>query len=189
MTQLRSYTLLKVVIILLIVAIIAPTHLVIAQDDATPELINLINALRASYGLTPYTVDPELMSLAQEHSAYQASIHTSTHQHSDGRVPPELGVVENVAGGDLGYVDPQIVVYQIWVDPGHMKTMIGYEAGSMGVGIADDGKTVYYTLEVRPAGTATIISPRRNCLKHTPPMDRRDYYPCRGNSADNPAHN
>jgi LysM repeat protein len=31
--------------------------------------------------------------------------------------------------------------------------MLGYSAGSMGVGVADDGVTAYYTLEVRPAGT------------------------------------
>ncbi len=96
--------------------------------------------------------------MAQEHSAYQASIHTSTHQHSDGSGPPDLGVVENVAGGDIGFITPQVAVYQIWVDAVHMKTMTGYEAGSMGVGVADDGETVYYTLEVRPSDSAATAS-------------------------------
>jgi LysM repeat protein len=124
-----------------------------AQDPRS-ELIAVINSLRASYGLPPYSVDPELMAMAQEHSAYQASIHRGTHQHSDGRVPADLGVIENVAGGTLGYVTPQIVVYNIWADPGHLHTMIGYPGGAMGVGVADDGETAYYTLEVRPAGQA-----------------------------------
>lgn len=124
-----------------------------AQDPAA-EMITVINALRASYGLAPYAVDPGLMAMAQEHSRYQASIHKSTHQHSDGRDPPDLGVVENVAGGTFGYITPQVVVYNIWADPVHMRTMIGYESGAMGVGVADDGETTYYTLEVRPTGTA-----------------------------------
>jgi len=154
----RSYLLLKFILVLLIFAGFFPTHRVSAQESARSELINLINGLRASYGLAPYTVDPGLMAMAQEHSAYQASIHTSTHQHSDGSDPPDLGVVENVAGGDIGFLDPQIAVYQIWVDAVHMKTMTGYEAGSMGVGVADDGETVYYTLEVRPSDSAATAS-------------------------------
>lgn len=124
-----------------------------AQDPRS-ELVAVINGLRTSYGLPPYSVDPGLMAMAYEHSAYQASIHRSTHQHSDGRDPPDLGVIENVGGGTLNYVTPQVVVYEIWVDPGHLHTMIGYPAGSIGVGVADDGETVYYTLEVRPAGQA-----------------------------------
>lgn len=120
-----------------------------AQDERS-ELIAVINALRADHGLEPYTVDAGLMQMAQEHSEYQASIHKSTHQHSDGRNPPQLGVVENVAGGDFGFLDPHTAVYKIWQDWGHMQTMIGYPAGAMGVGIASDEDTIYYTLEVRP---------------------------------------
>jgi uncharacterized protein YkwD len=121
-------------------------------------MIVVINGLRASYGLAPYAVDPLLMEMAQQHSLYQASIHHSTHQHSDGRDPPELGVVENVAGGTFGYVTPSDVVYEIWADPGHLHTMIGFPDGVMGVGVADDGETVYYTLEVRSSSQASNAS-------------------------------
>lgn len=132
---------------------------VMAQNEST-ELINVINELRASQGLQPYTVDPALMTLAQEHSAYQASIHKSTHEHKDGRTPGQIGVVENVAGGTLGYVTPWIVVYRIWVDYGHWSTMVGYSAGAIGVGVANDGVTVYYTLELKPSGSRlTVVAP------------------------------
>lgn len=134
-----------------------PARPAAAQDQAS-ELINLINDLRASSGLAPYTVDPGLMAMAQEHSEYQASIHKSTHQHSNGLGPRELGVVENVAGGTYGYVTPYNVVYDIWVDAGHRFTLVGYPAGAMGVGVADDGITTYYTLELRPSG-APLSSP------------------------------
>lgn len=153
MTRSRFHCVLRLLAILLVIACIAPVHPVTAQEDDVSELLSLINELRAGYGLEPYIIDPALMALAQEHSEYQASIQTSTHQHSDGRNPPQIGVVENVAGGDIGYLDPQAAVFEIWADPVHGRTMFGFSAGSMGVGIADDGTTVYYTLEVRPAGT------------------------------------
>jgi hypothetical protein len=148
---------LKPFLILLVIAIFGPVDPAAAQEDAAAELINMINELRASYGLAPYTVDDGLMALAQAHSEYQASIHTSTHEHSDGQVPPQLGVVENVAGGDIDFLNPQTAVYEIWADPVHLRTMVGYAAGSVGAGIADDGITVYYTLEVRPADAAAKV--------------------------------
>jgi len=140
---------------LVMIACTVPTQSVAAQADDISELVRLINELRASYGMDPYIVDPGLMALAQEHSEYQASIQTSTHLHSDGRNPPQIGVVENVAGGDIGYLDPQAAVYEVWADPVHQRAMIGFSQGSMGVGVADDGTTVYYTLEVRRADTFT----------------------------------
>ena len=150
----RGYSVLKLLVILGAFTGWVLARPVRAQDPAA-EMIAVINALRASYGLAPYAVDPGLMAMAQEHSRYQASIHKSTHQHSDGSDPPDLGVVENVAGGTLGYITPQIVVYKIWADAGHLHTMIGYEGGVMGVGVANDGETEYYTLEVRPTGTVS----------------------------------
>lgn len=139
--------------ILLFFATPAPAQAAL-RGDAAADMAGVINALRAARGLAAYTIDPRLMALAQAHSEYQAAIHQSTHLHSDGSAPPQLGVVENVAGGTLGAVTPEIVVYEIWVDAGHMKTMVGYSAGAMGVGVADDGETVYYTLEVVPVGSS-----------------------------------
>lgn len=130
-----------------------------SAQDPRSELIDIINTLRAGQGLPPYTVDPGLMAMAQEHSQYQASIHKSTHLHSDGRTPGELGIVENVAGGTYGFVTPHTVVYNIWVDPGHWRTLVGYPAGSIGVGVADDGLNTYYTLELVPAGAALSSPP------------------------------
>jgi LysM repeat protein len=125
-----------------------------AQQDLASELIAQVNGLRASYGLAPYTVDAGLTAMAQAHSEYQASLHHGTHQHSDGTYPADLGVAEDVANGDFDFIDAQTVIYEIWADSVHMQAMTGYPSGAMGVGVADDGETVYVTLDVVPGARA-----------------------------------
>jgi LysM repeat protein len=149
----------KIIRIIMIISIfiaMAPTRPVTAQSSDEWELMRLINDLRASHGLAAYTVDPDVIAIAQEHSTYLASIHACTHMRKDGRIPFDLGLVEDVASGDPGFLTPQSAIYDIWVmDFVHLKTLTGFATGDMGVGIASDGKTVYYTLDVRPGGTTT----------------------------------
>jgi LysM repeat protein len=118
--------------------------------------MNAVNALRLSRGLAPYVVDPAMMAYAQEHSEYQASIGISTHTHSDGSLPWESGIQENVASGSVDFIDIDFIIYQVWADAVHMKPMVGYASGGMGVGVAISGDTVYYTLDVLPTGTALV---------------------------------
>jgi len=121
-----------------------------AQTEIGYDLVTAVNTLRAAYGLQPYTIDYWIMDYAQQHSQYQADTQTSTHEHSDGTVSLSQGLIENVAGGDTGYVTVDIVVNQIWVDWGHLNTMIGYESGQVGGGVANGTNgTTYYTLNVR----------------------------------------
>lgn len=90
------------------------------------------------------------MDYAQQHSQHQADTQTSTHTHLDGTNSLSQGLIENVAGGDTGYVTVDIVVNKIWVDWGHLNTTIGYESGQVGGGVANGvNNTTYYTLNVR----------------------------------------
>ena len=102
------------VIILGIIPGMWPVIRVEAQSAEELELVDLINKLRANRGLVPYSVDPTLMVLAREHSVYQTSIHQSTHQHSDGHGLLQIDVVENVAGGVLGWITPWKAICNIW---------------------------------------------------------------------------
>ena len=132
---------------------LSPPQQARAQSETAYDLINTVNALRASLGLVAYTVDPWLMAYAQQHADYIDSLNSGTHTHSDGTLPWDSGIQENVGGGTTGIMTAAIVVYQIWVDEGHRKPMVGYSSGEVGAGIAvseDDGQT-YYVLNVRPA--------------------------------------
>ncbi len=111
-------------------------------------LIEAVNAYRGANGLAAYTVDGGLMSEAQSHSDYMASIRTCTHQRADGSAPGDHGIsAENVACGLNLSVDGAI--YAQWTDPLHSATILGPDTGSVGAGMAVSGNNVYYTLAVR----------------------------------------
>jgi uncharacterized protein YkwD/LysM repeat protein len=156
MTQRRTLLLPLVCISLLAASAILPLHLASAAPHrlTADEIMALVNELRRSQGLQPYSIDPGITAYAQEHSEYQALTDTSTHLHSDGQVSLAHGYVENVAGGDVGYLTADAIVYEIWNDPVHMKTMVGYESGAAGVGVASNNTTTFVTLNVRPGDSA-----------------------------------
>lgn len=137
-------------IILLLIAVLLPVRPARAQAAAAADLIAAVNAVRASSGLQPYQVDGGLMSLAQTHSEYQASIAQTTHTRADGTGPAELGVIENVCGGLNMGVD--YVVETCWQDSLHRSTLVGPTSGFAGAGVAVRDGVVYYTLAVKRTG-------------------------------------
>jgi uncharacterized protein YkwD len=121
-------------------------------------MIATVNALRASYGLAPLQTDRILMSIAQAHSDYQASIGTVTHVGPGGSRPRDraaaagfgngatIFVSENIAGGTNMSVDT--AVYTHWQDSLHLNTMIGENYVYIGAGVGFAGDVAYYTIDV-----------------------------------------
>ncbi len=141
-----------------------------AQNETPYDIIAEVNALRASLGLKPYVIDSWIMAYAQDHADYIAEMQHSTHEHRDGSVAQDIGLNENVAGGDVGYITPYIAVNKIWADWGHRHIMVDYASGSVGAGVAlaADGQ-IHYVLNVRkgegsmsgspvPGGSAAVNS-------------------------------
>ena len=134
---------------ILLVCLARPLNGVSAQSVSASDVINAVNALRASRGLDPYRVDSGLMSYAQQHADYMASIQSATHTHSDGSIAWESGIQENVSSGTDGLITAEIVVNQIWSDYIHMRVMVDYISGDVGAGVAlgADGNE-YFVLNV-----------------------------------------
>lgn len=119
-----------------------------AQTGSASDLINMVNNLRQSQGLAPYTVDSFLMGFAQTQSDYMASLGTWTHTRADGSTAFDYGIKENVAmGTDMSV---SYCVYTAWSDAVHWQTMTGYATGKVGAGVTLSDGYVYYTLNILP---------------------------------------
>ncbi|PKO05207.1 MAG: hypothetical protein CVU41_13090 [Chloroflexi bacterium HGW-Chloroflexi-3] len=154
-----SLFLMLLLLTLLVSPLLSP-RVVEAQTENAYDLISVVNGLRASKGLDAYQIDSYLMSYAQQHADYMASIQYSTHTHSDGSVAWESGIQENVAEGTKGIITTSFVVYQIWSDWVHWHIMVDYASGDVGAGVAlgTDGM-VYYVLNVRAGDTVQPAVP------------------------------
>jgi uncharacterized protein YkwD len=148
--------------ILLILTISFSPRVASAESIAAPqistasELIDAVNALRATYGLPPYTTNSILMSTAQGQAEYILSISYPTHISADGLQPfqralqagyPVAGgfFSENIAAG-VGLNASGVV--QIWTgDDPHLNTMISSNLQDIGAGVAVAGNTYYYVID------------------------------------------
>jgi uncharacterized protein YkwD len=140
------------------------------------ELIDAVNALRATYGLAPYQTNSILMGIAQAHAEYLLSIGTYTHIGADGSRPYQRALTagylvagdlslggwfaEDIAGG-IGKTAEEVV--QDWMqDDPHKNTMLSGTYQDVGAGVAAGGNTYYYVFD---AGLSTGGTP----VAYTPP--------------------
>ncbi len=130
-----------------------------AQAGSVYDLIASVNALRAQQGLTALEIDPILMSIAQSHSEYQASVGYWTHEGPGGSRPRDRAMAAGFGGGATVYVSENVAVlnpsatfstliYSIWSDALHWNTMTNPSYTHAGAGVAVSGDEVYYTLDV-----------------------------------------
>jgi len=122
------------------------------------DVIAAVNQLRAAKGLTPFNVNGALMSSAQGHSDYQASIHSITHSGSGGSDPKSRAIAAGFGGGATVFVSENIYggagasaqnAVNWWQgDSLHLNTMLGPNYTDAGAGVATDGNVVYFTLDV-----------------------------------------
>jgi hypothetical protein len=143
--------------IVTMVAMLGGVHESKAQAGDPYALIDAVNGLRAANGLPPYQINSTLMSIAQSHSNYQASIGTVTHIGPGGSRPRDRAaaagyggggtffISENIAGGTNLSVDGAI---QMWLgDDPHIQTMLSGNYQEVGAGVAEADGFVYYTLD------------------------------------------
>ncbi|MDX1437480.1 MAG: CAP domain-containing protein, partial [Anaerolineales bacterium] len=92
----------------LTIALVAGPGPAKAQGGSAADLIAAVNALRASNGLPPLQADSALMSIAQAHSNYQASIGSVTHTGAGGTRPRDRAAAAGYGGGATIFVSENI---------------------------------------------------------------------------------
>lgn len=126
------------------------------------DLINAVNALRASYGLAPYSINPILMSVAQAHADYMAATGNVSHTGLGGSTVTErLLATGYPLAGDLslgGFRSENITsgnetktaqdAVNGWTrDDLHLTTMISPSLTEIGAGVSVNGGRVYYVID------------------------------------------
>jgi len=126
------------------------------------DLIDAVNALRASYGLAPYSLNSILMYTAQSQADFMAATGSMTHSGPGGigltdrllaagyPLSGDLSLggfrAENITGGRES-MSAQAAVNGWTGDAPHLNTMISPNLTEIGAGVAVSGGRVYYVID------------------------------------------
>lgn len=130
--------------------------------QAVDDMVNEVNSLRASLSLPAYRVNSILMTIAQQHADYLASIESTKYYGEDGSRPYQRALAAGYpVSGDLTFggtfsesiyagtkLSPAQVV-GIWQGiERDSNTLTSPAYQDMGVGIAVKGEVTYFVLDV-----------------------------------------
>lgn len=144
-----------------------------AQSGNQYYVIELVNNLRAEYGLPPYQVNPALMAAAQAHSEWAASIGAHSHTGAGGSTPKDRAIAagygggaavrvsENIYWGTLATADSAV---EWWRNsPIHFQGMTSTNYVDIGAGVAYGDAGGFFTLNfgavIGSAPAATSAAP------------------------------
>ena len=151
----------RFIICILLILCVLFTHLVaLAQSDPASEVIQLVNALRVSYGVPAYQIDNVLMNVAQAQASWSAANNHIGHDGPGGTSPNDRAqaagyggglksfAIENAAHGTASLNTPQLVVRMWQGDWGHLNAMISPDYQHIGVGYAEANGYSWYVMMV-----------------------------------------
>ena len=128
------------------------------------QLIDAVNSLRLSYGLSALPVHPILMQTAQGQADYMAATGIVTHARPNGTYTQQLLSLGFPLAGDLslgGFRSENILsaygpiewngVPDGWQDTEHMNTMLSGNFTHIGAGVAQSGDMYYYAVDTAAA--------------------------------------
>ncbi len=125
-----------------------------AAQSPTGDILTLVNALRASYGLPPFEYNPTLAVAAQNHANWMSQTAVYSHTGAGGSTPQTRAnaagypgyVSENIVGGTK--LTPQQGVTWWRNSAVHFNTMISTRYSQAGVGFAQGHDQNFYVLVV-----------------------------------------
>ena len=139
-----------------------------AQVQAAPlaevsasELISLINGMRVAYGLPALTIDPILMSTAQQTSDTMAINDIHAHiGNVSGRV-----MAAGYGGGATAWatenyaIGPMTIeqIQQVWADPDHMIPVVNANYRDIGAGVTNYNGRTWYIVHAAYYSGGTVI--------------------------------
>jgi LysM repeat protein len=154
----RKCILLGLSIMMILLALSGNSMRSSAQAGDPYSLIDAVNNLRASNGLPSLQTNGILMSIAQGHSDYQASIGQVTHTGAGGTRPRDRAAAAGYGGGGTFFISENIAggndlsverVISMWLgDDPHIQTMLGTNYQDIGAGVSVSNGFVYYTIDV-----------------------------------------
>lgn len=134
----------------------------VAAQSSAGEVLQLVNSLRASYGLPPFSQSSVLAVAAQSHANWMASTGLYSHTGAGGSSPQSRSaaagypgyVAENIVGG-TNLTAQQGVTW--WINsPIHFNTLISPRYTEVGIGVATGLGQNFYVLV---AGTTSDSPP------------------------------
>lgn len=167
--HMHEFRLRAALVVVLVLSLLSNTSAAWAASDVRPraassayDLVNAVNALRASYGLAPYSINPILMATAQAHADYMAATGNVSHTGAGGSLVTErllaagyplagdlsLGGFrsENITSGNESKTAQDAV--NGWTgDTLHLTTMISPNLTEIGAGVSVNGGRVYYVID------------------------------------------
>lgn len=140
--------------LLLVLTLLFPAQPATAQNAPAAEALRLINDLRASLGLTPFSLNASLTAAAQSHADWMAATTTYSHTGAGGSSAQQRAtaagyggyIAENIVGG-TNLSPGQGVVW--WQNSAiHYRTMTSTRHIHAGIGFASNGEQNMFVLVV-----------------------------------------
>ncbi|KAJ2156476.1 hypothetical protein GGF46_005157 [Coemansia sp. RSA 552] len=106
------------------------------------KMLCLVNNLRSTHNLYPVVFHSKLMTLAQDHAAFESSHKQVTHNDGSGQIGDRLtrlGFQWSVLAENVGAGTPdEQVIMDTWIkSPHHLDNILHPEVRFLGVGVSD----------------------------------------------------
>ena len=128
-----------------------------AQGDLAGQVVALVNSLRASLGLSAWTVDPTLMAVAQNHANWMVATGQYGHTGEGGSTPQDRALAAGYAGSvaENWVAGPGMTpagAVDWWRNSGIHYATLTSTAQHVGVGVVRGSRgTVYVLVAGRPS--------------------------------------
>jgi hypothetical protein len=141
----------QILLLIVLLSLTLPQTSFAQSEEDAANLLNRINALRLSIGLSPYTSNEILTAVAQQHAEWMAQTGQVEHAQPDGSTPSSRAVA---AGYPSSFVSENIYLgmnaeraWEWWMNsPTHIRGITHTDITEIGIGVATGARGTAYVL-------------------------------------------